>query len=123
MEDNICYLYSVFRNMVNAGIYSSVKSIERAVHNGVIVATLNIFYISDINKAALNPYSSEDLTNTLYDVDIYCSGIQYTYDLKNKSIIRYELYGDLLLGNNKERSIIELIEWEEKRTGRKIEII
>ena len=54
---------------------------------------------------------------------IYCSGIQYAYNLKNKSITRYELYGDLLLGNNKERPISELIEWEEKRTGRKIEVL
>lgn len=122
IQDNICYVYSVFENMVKANIYSSIKSIERAVKNEVLNANLHIFYINDINKAALNPYSAEDLTVSLYDLDIYCSGIQYTYSMKDKSITRYELYGDLLLGNNKERPLSELIEWEELRWGKEIKI-
>lgn len=122
IENNICCVYSVFKNMVKANIYSSVKSIERAVKNEVLKADLHIFYINDINKAALNPYSAEDLTVSLHDLDIYCSGIQYTYSIKDKSITRYELYGDLLLGNVKERPLSELIEWEELKCCREIKV-
>ena len=122
MENNICCIYSVFKNMVKANIYSSVKSIERAIKNEVLNAELHIFYINDINKAALNPYIAEDLTVSLHDLDVYCSGIQYTYSMKDKSITRYELYGDLLLGNTKERQLSELIEWEELQYGKEIKV-
>lgn len=119
-EKYICQIYSVFESMVKSGIYSSVKSIERAVKNGVVRAELNIIYTTDINKTALNPHSCERLCNTLYDIDIYCSGIQYTYSLKDKSITRYELYGDLINGNFKQRSLSELVKWEELRKGQEI---
>lgn len=122
MENNICCVYTIFENMVKANVYSSVKSIERAIKNEVLKAELHIFYINDINKAALNPYVAEDLAVSLHDLDVYCSGIQYTYSMKDKSITRYELYGDLLLGNVKERQLSELIKLEELRYGKEIKV-
>lgn len=94
MEDNICYLYSVLRNMVVAGLYSSEYSAERAVKNGVLRAQLIIIYMTDIDKVGAGYHYKVNECKSLEDLDKYCSGIHYVYDMKDKSIIRYELYVD-----------------------------
>lgn len=110
IDDNICYLYSIFDSMIRAGIYSSLDSIKRAIKNDVIKAELNILYITDINKASLLPGYARNQSKSLQDLDKYCSGIQYIYSMKNKSVLRYELYGDPLLGDDIVRPLSDLIE-------------
>lgn len=107
-EENICYLYSVFRNMVTAGIYSSVSSIERAVKNGVVRANLIIIYMTNIDNVGAGYHYKANECKSLEDLDKYCSGIHYMYDLKDKSITRYELYGDPILGDEICRPISDL---------------
>lgn len=108
MEINICYVYSLLKNMVNAGIYSSIYSAERAIKNKVLRAQLVIVYMTDINKAAYRYHYQRNECKSLEDLDKYCSGIQYVYDMLDKSITRYELYGDPLLGDNICRPISDL---------------
>ena len=106
----ICYLYSVLRNMANAGLYSSIYSAERAVKNGILRANLVIIYMTDIEKAATRFHYKENECKSLKDLDKYCSAIQYVYDMKDKSIERYEIYGDPLTGDDICRPISNLID-------------
>lgn len=113
MDNNICYLYSVFRNMVTAGLYSSIYSAERATKNGTIRSQLVIIYMTDINKASSRFHYKNDECKTLEDLDKYCSAVQYVYDLKDKSITRYEIYGDPILGDDICRPLSDLIDNKE----------
>ena len=109
MDKYICYLYSVLRNMVNAGLYSSIYSAERAIKNKVRRAQLIIIYMTDIDKASYRYHYINDECKSLEDLDKYCSSIQYVYDLKDKSIKRYEIYGDPILGDDICRPISDLV--------------
>lgn len=108
IDSNICYLNSLLDEIVNAGVYSSLSSLKRSIKRGSIRAELNIIYICDINKSKLSPSEYRDKVNSLDDLDIYCSGIQYIYSMKDNNILRYELYGDPLLGDDVCRRLSEL---------------
>lgn len=110
IDDNICYLYSVFESMIKAGVYSSMSSIYRAIRNGILRAELLIIYISDLDKVSVTNgwYIMKD-SNSLEEMLKYSSSVQYVYSMKDKSIRRYEIYGDPILGDDICRPISDLI--------------
>ena len=108
IDENICYIYEVLRNMVKAKIYSSLYSAERAVKNNTIKAILNIIYTTDLEKCKPLDKGYNDI-KTIDDFNNYCSAVQYEFSLNDNSITRYELYGDPLLGDYIERPISDLM--------------
>ncbi len=109
IDNNICYLYSVLNNMINAGLYSSEYSAKRAVKKGILRAELSIIYMTNIDKVGADYHYKENECKTLEDLDKFCSGVQYVYSMKDKSISRYELYGDPILGDDINRPLSDLI--------------
>lgn len=104
IKNHICYAYDIFTNMVNSKLYSSIGNIERAIRTDALSCYISIIYCNDIDKCD-NKYSwiYSKKIKTLNDVNKYCSGIKYEYDLKTKEIKRYEIYGDIILGDYIER--------------------
>lgn len=45
---------------------------------------------------------------TIKDLEEFCTAVQYEYSLKDKSITKYELYGDLILSDDIYRLLLEL---------------
>ena len=102
---NISYTYNVFRNLINCRLYSSMSNVERAVRTGALFALLNITYCTNISKSDNAQFLYRDKVKTLDDLDRYCSGVRYEYTLQTKEIKRYEIYGDIILGDDIERPI------------------
>lgn len=104
IEDNLCHVYSIFYNeLLDRKLYSSLSNIERAVRNGSLTANLSITYCSDMNRSDSWYSSLSQIPITLEDVDRCCSAIRYYYDLRTKEIERYEIYGDIILGDEIKR--------------------
>ena len=104
IEDNLCYVYSIFYNeLLERKLYSSLSNIERAVRNGSLFASFSITYCIDINKSDSWYSSLSQIPITLEDVDRCCSAIRYYYNLRTKEIERYEIYGDIILGDEIKR--------------------
>ena len=105
IDMNISYTYNLFRNLINCRLYSSMSNVERAVRVGALFASLNITYCTDISKSDNAQFLYRDKVKTLDDLDRYCSGVRYEYNLQTKEIKRYEIYGDIILGDDIERPI------------------
>lgn len=110
ITDNECHMYSLFQSMVNAGIYSSVSSILRAIRNGVLEANLVIVYTTDLNHISMTNgwYIMKD-SKSLKEMLKYMTSVQYSYSFKTKIIDRFELYGNPILGDDIQRSLSELV--------------
>lgn len=100
IENYKSYVYMILDNMVKSKIYASQYNVERAIKTGSLIAQINITYCTDINKCD-NRYSwgYSKRIKTKEDARKYCSGIRYYYDFNTKKLDRYELYGDLILGD------------------------
>ena len=104
IEDNLCYVYSIFYNeLLERKLYSSLSNIERAVRNGSLFASFSITYCIDINKSDSKYYTFFDAARYISDIDLCCSAVRYYYDLKTREINRYEIYGDIVLGDEIKR--------------------
>lgn len=110
IEDNLCHMYSLFQSMINAGIYSSMSSVLRAVKNEVIEANLVIIYTANLDSISVTNgwYIMKD-SKSLKEMLNYMTSVQYSYSFKSKVISRYELYGDPILGDDICRPITDLI--------------
>ena len=100
IENYKSYVYMILDNMVKSKIYASQYNVERAIKTGSLIAQINITYCTDINKCD-NRYSwgYSNIVKNSNDVEKYCSGVRYYYDFKTKEISRYEVYGDIVLGD------------------------
>ena len=100
INDNIAYIYDLFYNeLLDRKLYSSLSNVERAIRTGSLEACLSITYCTDINKSDSKYMIFRDEVYSLKDVEKYCSGVRYYYDLRTKEISRYEVYGDIVLGD------------------------
>ena len=100
INDNIAYIYDLFYNeLLDRKLYSSLSNVERAIRTGSLEACLSITYCTDINKSDNKYMIFRDKVHSLKDVEKYCSGVRYYYDLRTKEISRYEIYGDIVLGD------------------------
>lgn len=115
MEDNECYMYSLFESIINAGIYSSISSILRAIRNGVIEANLIIIYTTNLNSIHKTDgwYTMKD-SNSLKKMLNCMTSVKYSYSFKTKVIERFEIYGDPILGDEINRPISALVNDLEK---------
>ena len=93
-----CKMYALFDNMIKIGAYVTVSNIKKALRSGTLSATIIITYCNDINKK-IYPWGYSKDVKTKDDAEKYCSGIRYYYDFNTKKIERYELYGDIMLGD------------------------
>lgn len=100
INDNIAYIYDLFYNeLLDRKLYSSLSNVERAIKTGSLEAYLSITYCTDINKSDSGYMIFRDEVHSLKDVEKYCSGVRYYYELRTKEISRYEIYGDIVLGD------------------------
>lgn len=100
INDNIAYIYDLFYNeLLDRKLYSSLSNVERAIRTGSLEAYLSITYCTDINKSDSEYMIFRDEVHSLKDVEKYCSGVKYYYNFKTKEISRYEIYGDIVLGD------------------------
>lgn len=100
INDNIAYIYDLFYNeLLDRKLYSSLSNVERAIKTGSLEAYLSITYCTDINKSDSKYMIFRDVVHSLKDVEKYCSGVRYYYELRTKEISRYEIYGDIVLGD------------------------
>lgn len=100
INDNIAYIYDLFYNeLLDRKLYSSLSNVERAIRTGSLEAYLSITYCTDINKSDSGYMIFRDEVHSLKDVEKYCSGVRYYYELRTKEISRYEIYGDIVLGD------------------------
>ena len=101
MEHNLSYVYGgIFYNeLLDRKLYSSLSNVERAIRTGSLEAYLSITYCTDINKSDSGYMIFRDEVHSLKDVEKYCSGVRYYYELRTKEISRYEVYGDIVLGD------------------------
>lgn len=100
INDNIAYIYDLFYNeLLDRKLYSSLSNVERAIRTGSLEAYLSITYCTDINKSDSEYMIFRDEVHSLKDVEKYCSGVRYYYELRTKEISRYEIYGDIVLGD------------------------
>lgn len=100
INDNIAYIYDLFYNeLLDRKLYSSLSNVERAIKTGSLEAYLSITYCIDINKSDNKYMIFRDAVHSLKDVEKYCSGVRYYYELRTKEISRYEIYGDIVLGD------------------------
>lgn len=100
INDNIAYIYDLFYNeLLDRKLYSSLSNVERAIRTGSLEAYLSITYCTDINKSDSKYMIFRDEVHSLKDVEKYCSGVRYYYELRTKEISRYEIYGDIVLGD------------------------
>ena len=105
INNNICYLYSIFDDLVKRRLYSSESNAERAARTGALLALLSISYCTDISRSTRSQGIYFDKVKTLEDLDKYCSAVKFEYNFKTKEIKRYEIYGDIYLGTPIERPI------------------
>ena len=103
IEDNISYLNSIYYDLIDRKLYSSINNIYRAIKNNTLYVYLSITYCTDISKSD-NGYSIfMDNVKSLKQMDRYCSAVKYIYYPRTKEIERYEIYGDIVLGNEVKR--------------------
>lgn len=110
MNKNLCYLEFLLDDMIKAGIYSSRSSINRAIKNGTLKATLMIIYNSDLDTLyTADGWQTLYESNSLKDVLRYMTSVEYCYSVKEKMISRTEVYGDNSNCDIVERPISELV--------------
>ena len=88
----------VINDLIKYKYYSSISNIKRALKNGVLEAKFSIMYLTDINKASYYYQRYENTVTNIEDLDKYCSGIQYEYNIISKELKRYEMYGMPMFG-------------------------
>ena len=99
IKDHLYFMNHIFNNdLLDSKRYSTYSSINRAIKNKNIEAILKITYCSDISRSCGENYKLNNLSSSLDDVDKFCTGIQYQYNLRTKEISRYER-DDILLYN------------------------
>lgn len=104
LKEHLNFIYSIFYDeLISRKLYSSISNIKRAIKNDVLNASISITYCSDISKSDNMYYMFRTEPKSLNQVARYCTGIDYVYDLKTEKIKRYEVYGDLVLGDRIER--------------------
>ena len=100
----IGYLYSLYYDeLLDRKLYSSISNVKRAVKAGALDAYLSITYCSDINRSDIGYNNLRNTPKSLESVNRYCSAIRYYYIPKTGEISRYEIYGDIVLGDEIER--------------------
>ena len=110
IKNNECHMHSLFQSMVNAGIYSSISSVLRAIRNGVLEANLVIIYTTDLNHISMtNGWYTMRNSKSLKEMLKYMTSVQYSYSFKTKIIDRFEIYGHPILGDDIRRPISDLI--------------
>lgn len=92
-----------YDELINRKLYSSINSIKRAIKNNCIQVDLSIAYCSDISKSDIMYLSFANEVRSLNHVARYCTAVEYNYNLNTDKITRYEVYGDLVLGDRFER--------------------
>lgn len=104
LKEHLNFIYSIFYDeLISRKLYSSISNIKRAIKNDVLCASISITYCSDISKSDNMYYVFKNEPKSRNQVARYCTGIDYIYDLKTEKIKRYEVYGDLVLGDRIER--------------------
>lgn len=104
MNINSCFIESIlYDELLERKLYSSMNNIKRAIKSGVLELSLSITYCNNINKSSRTYYKFIDKVTSLKDVDIYCSAVRYYYNLYTKELRRFEIYGDIIIGNQIER--------------------
>lgn len=93
-----CKIYTLFNNLIKIGAYYSISNIKRALRSGSLSVIISITYCDNINKK-IYPWGYSKDVKTKEDARKYCSGIRYYYDFNTNKLDRYELYGDLILGD------------------------
>ena len=95
--NNYYVLYSIFEDMVKHKYYSSISNINRAMKNNTISAVLKLTFIADIQKMSKKYEQYAYTVTNIEDLDKYCSGIQYEYNIISKELKRYEMYGNIVI--------------------------
>lgn len=101
---NSCFVESIlYDELLERKLYSSISNIKRAIKSGILELSLSITYCNDIDKSSRNYYKFINKVTLLKDVDKYCSAVRYYYNLYTKELKRFEIYGDIIIGNQIER--------------------
>ena len=104
-EKHAHYINEAYGDIIKRHDYESIEDINADIMSGKLRELLIITYCTDISKCDSLQWQYHDKVNTLEDLDKYCSGVGYSLNPYTKEIKRYEIYGDIYLGDYIERPI------------------